>query len=288
MARRKRAETALVHAKDEADRATRAKGDFLANMSHEIRTPLNAVVGFTRLSLETDPAPTLRDYLGKIDLSARTLLALINDVLDLSRIEAGKLQPRREPLELDAVLERVRVMVEQQAADKGLALRIDGPAEPVGTLLGDELRLTQVLLNLVGNAVKFTVRGTVTLAVWVEDDNEAELRLMFRVADTGIGIPEGRRGELFDAFTQVDNASTRGHGGSGLGLAISARLVALMGGRLEVESVEGKGSRFWFSLAFPRAAEEVAGGGAGTGAGDPAGYPGAGGRGRPGQPGAGP
>jgi CheY-like chemotaxis protein len=152
-------------------------------------------------------------------------------------------------------------MVGQQAAEKGLRLRIEGPAEPVGTLLGDGLRLTQVLLNLVGTAVKFTPRGTVTLAVWVEDENERELRLGFTVTDTGIGIAEERRAELFDAFTQLDNSSTRGHGGSGLGLSISARLVALMGGRLEVESIEGKGSCFWFSLAFPRAlagANEVA------------------------------
>jgi signal transduction histidine kinase/AmiR/NasT family two-component response regulator/HPt (histidine-containing phosphotransfer) domain-containing protein len=257
VARRRQAEAESRRAKDRADRASRAKGDFLANMSHEIRTPLNAVIGLTRLSLETDPAPRLRDYLSKIDLSARTLLGLIDDVLDLSRIEADKLRPRREPLALDAVLERVRAMVEQQAAEKGLELRIEGPAEPVGTLLGDDLRLTQVLLNLVGNAVKFTARGRVTLATWVEDENERELQLAFTVTDTGIGIPEERRADLFDAFTQVDNSATRGHGGSGLGLAISARLVALMGGRLELESIEGKGSCFWFSLVFPRAAEEI-------------------------------
>ncbi len=253
--RRKRAETELLHARDMADRASRAKGDFLANMSHEIRTPLNAVIGLTRLSLETDPAPTLRAYLGKIDLSARTLLALINDILDLSRIEAGKLEPRREPLVLTDVLDRVRVMVEQPAAEKGLALRIEGPAEPVGTLLGDGLRLTQVLLNLVGNAVKFTARGTVMLAVRVEDANARELELTFAVTDTGIGIPEERRADLFDAFTQVDTSSARSHGGSGLGLAISARLVALMGGRLDLESVTGKGSAFWFTLTLPRSAE---------------------------------
>ncbi len=257
VARRKRAETELLHAKDRAVRASRAKGDFLANMSHEIRTPLNAVIGLTRLSLETNPAPRLREYLGKIDLSARTLLGLINDVLDLSRIEAGKLQQRQEPLALAAVLERVRVMVEQQAADKGLELRIDAPAEPVGVLLGDELRLTQVLLNLVGNAVKFTPKGRVTLAVRTEAEDEREVRLGFTVTDTGIGIPEERRADLFDAFTQLDTASTRSHGGSGLGLAISGRLVALMGGRLEVESIEGKGSRFWFSLAFPRATAQA-------------------------------
>jgi polar amino acid transport system substrate-binding protein len=259
--RRKQAETELLHAKELADRASRAKGDFLANMSHEIRTPLNAVIGLTRLSLETNPTPTLREYLGKIDLSARTLLALINDVLDLSRIEADKLQPRREPLELAAVLTQVRVMVEQQAADKGLRLCIEGPTNPLGTLLGDGQRLTQVLLNLVGNAVKFTPRGTVTLVVRVEHENADALRLAFSVTDTGIGIPEARRADLFDAFTQVDNSSTRSHGGSGLGLAISARLVAMMGGRLEVESVEGQGSCFGFSLTFPRTtavAEEVA------------------------------
>lgn len=255
--RRKQAETELLHAKDVADRANRAKSDFLANMSHEIRTPLNAVIGLSRLSLESNPEPTLRDYLGKIDLSARTLLALINDILDLSRIEAGKLHPRREPLELAAVLERVRVMVDQQAAEKGLALRIEGPTEPAGTLLGDGLRLTQVLLNLVGNAVKFTPQGSVTVTASVEAEDERETRLGFAVTDTGIGIPADRRADLFEAFTQVDSSSTRSQGGSGLGLTISARLVALMGGRLEMESTEGVGSRFWFSLVFPRAIEEA-------------------------------
>ncbi len=255
--RRKQAETESLRAKEVADSANRAKGEFLANMSHEIRTPLNAVIGLTRLSLETDPAPALREYLDKIDISARTLLALINDILDLSRIEADKLQLRREPLELSRVLSRVRAMVEQQAAAKGLELRIEGPAEAVGTLLGDELHLTQVLLNLVGNAVKFTARGAVTLAVWVDDENERELQLAFTVTDTGIGIPQERRADLFDAFTQLDGSRTRSHGGSGLGLTISARLVALMGGHLEVKSIEGKGSCFWFSLAFPRAMEEA-------------------------------
>ncbi|NEV64617.1 transporter substrate-binding domain-containing protein [Thiorhodococcus minor] len=253
--RRKQAEAELQRAKDMADRASRAKGDFLANMSHEIRTPLNAVIGLTHLSLQSDPAPPLRAYLGKIDLSARTLLALINDVLDLSRIEADKLHPRQEPMELDEVLAQVQAMVEQQAADKGLELRIEGPTEPVGTLLGDGLRLTQVLLNLVGNAIKFTPQGAVTLAVSVEDESAQALRLAFRVTDTGIGIPEDRRADLFEAFTQLDMASTRSHGGSGLGLTISARLVALMGGRLEMESVEGAGSCFWLSLAFSRATE---------------------------------
>jgi len=255
--RRKRAETELLHAKDIADRANRAKGDFLANMSHEIRTPLNAVIGLTRLSLESDPPSSLRDYLGKIDLSARTLLGLIDDILDLSRIEAGKLHPRQEPLKLAEVLDRVRVMVEQQAAEKGLVLRVEGPAELAGTLLGDGLRLTQVLLNLVGNAVKFTDRGAVTVTAQVEGEDEREVRVGFAVTDTGIGIPADRRADLFDAFTQVDASSTRSHRGSGLGLSISARLVALMGGRLELESSEGKGSCFRFSLPFPRAVEET-------------------------------
>ncbi len=258
VARRRQAEVELLRAKARADRASRAKGDFLANMSHELRTPLNAVIGLARLSLETRPAPALRAYLDKIDLSARTLLALISDVLDLARIEASKLQPRQAPLDLGAVLTRVRVMLEQQAAEKGLALRIEAPPQPLGALLGDDLRLTQVLLNLVGNAVKFTTHGAVTLHVSVEDENEDALRLGFAVVDTGIGIPPGCLADLFEAFTQVDNSTTRDHGGSGLGLTISARLVALMGGRLEVASTEGRGSRFWFSLDFPRQPQETA------------------------------
>ena len=253
--RRQRAERELMLARDLADQASRAKGTFLANMSHEIRTPLNAVIGLTRLSLETEPPRALRRYLRKIDLAAHTLLALINDILDLSRIESDKLQPRQEPLDLTEVLERVRVMVEQQAADKGLALRIEAPTVPVGMLMGDALRLTQVLLNLVGNAVKFTDSGAVTLTARTEAEDERGVRLEFMVADTGIGIPEEHRADLFDAFTQVDNSSIRDQSGSGLGLAISARLVALMGGRLEMESVVGQGSRFWFSLALPRATE---------------------------------
>ena len=255
--RRKQAETELLRAKEIADSANRAKGDFLTNMSREIRTPLNAVIGLTRLSLETEPAPALRDYLRKIDLSARTLLALISDVLELARIEAGKLEPRQEPLELGAVLERVRAMVEQQAAEKGLALRIEPPPEPDGTLLGDELHLTQVLLNLVGNAVEFTPRGSVTLRVQVQAEDAQRLQLEFAVTDTGIGIPEERLADLFEAFTQVDSSSTRGHRGCGLGLTISARLVTLMGGRLQVASTAGEGSRFWFSLPLSRAAESA-------------------------------
>lgn len=255
VARRQRAERELVLARDLADQASRAKGTFLANMSHEIRTPLNAVIGLTRLSLETDPSRVLRQYLGKIDLAAHTLLALINNILDLSRIEADKLHPHQESLDLTVLLEEVRVMVEQQAADKGVALLIEAPTQPVGMLLGDALRLTQVLLNLVGNAVKFTDRGAVTLTARTETEDECEVRLKFTVTDTGIGIPQEYRADLFDAFTQVDSSSTRGQDGSGLGLAISARLVALMGGRLEMESIVGQGSRFWFSLALPRATE---------------------------------
>ena len=258
VARRRQAEALLRLAKERADGASRAKGEFLANMSHEIRTPLNAVIGFTRLALESGPAPGLRGYLDKVDLSARTLLALISDILDLARIEAGKVEPRREPFELAEVLERVRVMVERQAADKGLDLRLEAPPMPLGPLLGDALHLTQVLLNLLGNAVKFTARGSVTLGVQVQGEDANGLRLGFAVTDTGIGIPKARQAELFEAFARLDDARTPGHPGSGLGLAISARLVAMMGGRLTLESAPGAGSRFEFGLSLPRAAEAPA------------------------------
>jgi PAS domain S-box-containing protein len=240
----------LLQARTAAEAATAAKSDFLAKMSHELRTPMNAIIGFTDLALRPDAEPRRLEHLGHIRAAARSLLRIINDILDLSKIEAGKLSLERRDFDLQAVLDHVVSLLGQQAQDKGLRLTVTCAAQTPRALVGDPLRLEQVLVNLVGNAVKFTERGEVELTVEPASASDRRARLRFMVRDTGIGLAPEEQARLFTPFTQVDAFSTRRHGGTGLGLAISRQLVDKMGGRIAVESRAGVGSIFLFTAEF--------------------------------------
>jgi len=238
----------LKDAKDDAEAATRAKSDFLARMSHEIRTPMNAIVGWTHLAIEKEVNPGQGDYLRKIQGSSKALLGIINDILDFSKIEAGKLVLEEIDFDLEQVFDDLSNMVAYKAHEKGLefiyALHADVPLN----LIGDPLRVSQILVNLVNNAIKFTNKGEIVTSVLVlqEDDNEVEL--LFEVKDSGIGIKDDLKEFLFESFSQADVSTTRKYGGTGLGLAICKRLSGLMGGRIWVESEYGEGSSFFFTL----------------------------------------
>ena len=240
----------LIRARDAANAAARAKADFLANMSHEIRTPLNAVIGFTHLALNTDLTARQRDYVDKIMTAARSLLRLISDVLDFSKIDAGKLTLEQMPFALDTVLAEVSDILAVQVSEKGLEMRFDTGGEVPPTLIGDSARLHQVLLNLLSNAVKFTERGMVSLSIAVGERRGDHVTLQFDVRDSGIGLSEEQQHRLFTPFDQADSSITRRYGGTGLGLAIARRLVGLMDGEIGVESVLGQGARFWFTAGF--------------------------------------
>ena len=246
---------ALSVAKEVAEAASRAKSTFLANMSHELRTPMNAIMGMTALALRRTEDAKLRDQLGKVEQASRHLLGVINSILDISKIEAEHLVLERTEFRLGEILENLASLVGQTAAAKGLALRLDLPPELAGLALsGDPLRLGQVLLNLAGNAVKFTDHGEVAASVRLVDADAEQVRLSFAVSDTGIGIATELQSHVFNAFEQADNSMSRRYGGTGLGLAISKRLVKLMGGEIGCESQPGRGSRFWFVVPLRKAA----------------------------------
>jgi PAS domain S-box-containing protein len=238
----------LIAAKETAESATRAKGDFLANMSHEIRTPMNAIIGMTHLARQTELTAQQDDYLGKISSSANALLGIINDILDFSKIEAGKLEMEEVGFDLDDVLGRVADLVAVKAQDKGLELLLNRAPDVPCRLKGDPLRIGQILTNLANNAVKFTERGEVVVAVALDGQEDGRIALRFSVRDTGIGMTKAQAGKLFQAFTQVDSSTTRKYGGTGLGLSISKHLAEMMNGRIWVESEEGVGSTFLFSV----------------------------------------
>ncbi|NOQ34955.1 MAG: response regulator [Methylococcaceae bacterium] len=241
---------ALEKARDEAEEANHAKSDFIANISHEIRTPMNAILNKNRFALQTELTAKQRDYLTAVESSTILLLNIINDTLDLSKIEAGKFQLDKVEFSLSEMVSKLSMMFTSEISKKNLALILSYPLKLEADIIGDDLRLSQVLINLLGNAIKFTNQGDVVLAIELCEQTERQVTLRFTVSDTGEGISKEYLGKLFDSFTQADISTTRKHGGTGLGLAISQRLVALMGGNIEVESELNKGSRFSFSLSF--------------------------------------
>ncbi|MFZ2267337.1 MAG: response regulator [Azonexus sp.] len=246
----------LALARAQAESASRAKGDFLAHMSHEIRTPINAVVGMAHLALKTSLTPKQRDYVEKIRGAGRHLLNLVNDILDFAKIEAGKLKLEAAPFSLPELIERITTMAGLKAEEKGLLLLVDiDPAIP-SRLSGDSIRISQILLNYVNNAIKFTDQGSVSLRARLLGQENEQCRIRFEVRDTGPGLSAEQMGRLFQSFEQAESSTSRKFGGSGLGLAISKELAELMGGEVGVESVLGQGCTFWASVSVALASAD--------------------------------
>ncbi len=243
--------TELIAAREQADAANKAKSAFLANMSHEIRTPMNAILGFAHLMQRDTVTPAQGERLGKIASAGQHLMEIINDILDISKIESDRMELESTDFHLSAVLDNVATLIGQNARAKGLSIQVDSDSVPQW-LCGDPTRLRQALLNYAGNAVKFTEKGTVTLRASLLEDSAEGLLIRFEVQDTGIGISPDKKARLFQAFAQADASTTRKYGGTGLGLAITRRLAGLMGGEADAESQPGQGSTFWFTSRLQR------------------------------------
>lgn len=248
----KKTETDLIEAKDKADIANKAKDEFLSTMSHEIRTPLNAVIGISHLLLLENPKPSQLEYLNSLKISSEHLLGLVNDILDFSKIESGNFELENNSFSLDYVLNALQTTLKQRAAEKRIEFVVQKGQHIPDSIKGDSMRLSQILTNLAGNAVKFTEEGSVTINLRVVEDLPAKSKIRFDIIDTGIGIAEDKIDLVFKSFTQANSDTTRKYGGTGLGLSISKNLIEMMGGSLNVESKEGEGTTFWFEITFDK------------------------------------